>query len=84
MANLKRLTRAERVLIEAFIKTNAKTIRATAKSRGYILTDAAGIADVVTTLRVGTVMGIDVRRSQALADGHIDYYGSDGVLIVSS
>lgn len=82
MANLTRLTRLEKDVVEAFIKTNAKTIRATAKSRGWITYDAAGIADKVTGLVVGTVLGIRVKRDSALADGHCHYYGSDGVQIV--
>ena len=84
MANLTRLTRAESVLIEAFIKTNMATIRATSKGRGYITCDAAGIADKVTGLVVGKILGIKVIRDETLADGKCRYYGADGVLIASN
>jgi hypothetical protein len=76
------LTRVERSLIETFVKTNIATTRATAKSRGYILADAAGVADKVTTLLIGNVCSIPVYRSDALADGHNDYFGCDAVEIV--
>lgn len=78
------LTRVERSLIETFIKTNIATARATARSRGYIQTDAAGVADKVTTLLIGNVCSLPVYRASALADGHNDYYGSDGVILATT
>lgn len=78
-----KLTRDERNLIEAFVKTNCATIRA-APSRAHIETDDAGVANKVSGLLIGNVCSFPIYRNSALADAHRDVYGADGVLIVST
>lgn len=82
-----RITRAERVAIEGFIKTNIALARAVSKSRGYLQTDTASISAATALTdgsHIGTIIGIRCTRLAALANDHRDYYDGDGNLIVST
>jgi hypothetical protein len=82
---LQRLTRAEHVVVVDFLRLRAHAITARAgKSRGYIETDAAGVASKVTTLVIGNALGLRIKRVAALANGHVDYYDAGGTILISS
>jgi hypothetical protein len=54
--------------------------------RGYLLMDAANFVtngyNYADLQRVGTVMGVDIHRSAALADGHMDYYDDESTPVL--
>lgn len=76
------MTRADHVTLIDLIRAVKPTVAQ--MPRGYVNYDAASLSAVTTTLLVGTVCGIPIKRSSALADGKYTYINEAGSTIASN
>jgi len=53
-------------------------------TRGYVLMDSPSLASVPDGLRVGSVLGIDLRRDASLADNKYSYRNAAGTVLASN